>query len=335
MGIFALSTILCGAALLFCDQRPSSNYIAGTPISRKHYLIVGLVQMLSIIPGMSGICLSLSAMRYFGYSREESFIHSLLLYVPITASTIVFKSWDFVFLNYGHSFIGATSSFLFALFSISVIVRFLKKCTFTPIAGYKMFFGTCVGILVLYLNIHTFSARDEEFVDYYLNRIEEVSTYKMSALQRKEIHNFFKENLLCDKNFANKDVDLRDMLKEKNVKFVSYPGILSVNPGISAKTEFEQIKQEFIEKSQVNVPSDTEWAFVLHSRMNEFSDGICEWWNLVPAPPIKLCNKTAFIYRDCFRNESLFSKNLHRFAYKYLNWLVTALNYINISVHTK
>ncbi|GHU18827.1 hypothetical protein FACS189472_07720 [Alphaproteobacteria bacterium] len=177
---------------------------------------------------------------------------------------------------------------------------------------------------------------DDEIVDYYLNKIEETANYKMPLIQREEIHRFLKENLLCDEKFTNKKENtLRDILKDRGVKFVTYPGNMSVsNSSEYHLSKFGQIKREFIEKSQFEVFPDTEWAFILHSWEDAFSDGVCEWWNLVPTPPIKLRNKTAFIYYDCLRNPSPLWKRIHRLSHKYLNWLVTAINDFSVAFHT-
>jgi hypothetical protein len=180
----------------------------------------------------------------------------------------------------------------------------------------------------------TVDISDEEMLDHYMNKIEQVSNYKMSSDQRKEIHDFCKRNLFSDKDFImakNDEQTLVKILKKKNgnLKFITCPTILPV-VGFSSshRAEFERIKKEFIRRSPTKIPPNTEWAFIFHSRKNEFSDAICEWWNLVPAPPIKLWTKTSFVFYDCFQNQSSFPamRNLLRVIYKRLDPIVSKCN---------
>jgi hypothetical protein len=195
----------------------------------------------------------------------------------------------------------------------------------------------CVFAFLLYCG--TFNISDEEMLDHCLNKIEQVSDYKMSSDQRKEIHDFCKTNLFSNKDFSEAKKDdqtLREILKKKNtdLKFITCPTMLLVNgSSASHQAEFERIKQEFIKRSPTKITSDTEWAFIFHSRKNKFSDAICEWWNLVPAPPIKLWNKTTFVFYDCFQNQSSspIIRNLSRIIYKHLDPLVSKWNDIKNS----
>jgi hypothetical protein len=203
------------------------------------------------------------------------------------------------------------------------------KCTIA-IACLFIFFLCCGAIDV----------SDEKMLDLYLNKIEQVANYKMSDEQRKEIHDFCKANLFPNEVFCTAKGDkptLKDILTNKNsdLKFVTYPTIFPVTGSLSShQANFKRIKKEFIKQSPTKIPSDTEWAFIFHCRKNEFSDAICKWWNIVPAPPIKLWNKTAFIFYDCFQNQSPFHslRILSRIIYKYLIPIISRWNYIKNSL---
>jgi hypothetical protein len=200
-------------------------------------------------------------------------------------------------------------------------------------------FAATVFIFFLY-RCGTVNISDEKILDHYLNKIEQVSNYKMSSDQRKEIHDFCKANLFSNKDFTgtkDNELTLREILKKKNsnLKFVTCPTVWPVTGSLSShRAEFERIKKEFIERSPTKIPSDTEWAFIFHSRNNEFSDAICEWWNLTPAPPIRLWNKTAFVFYDCFRNQSSSPalRNLLRMIYKCFDFPVSKWNDIKNSL---
>lgn len=149
--IFGLSTIFSAVILLLCDRTQIRDGVS--EISRKHSLIAGLIQMASVIPGMNGMCLSWSVLRYYGYSRQKSFRYSLLLYIPITIGIVIFKCTGYTIHDFRDCTIGAVSSFLVAFASLHAITYLLNrdKYTFVPVAIYKMFFGTCIVIFYITL----------------------------------------------------------------------------------------------------------------------------------------------------------------------------------------
>jgi undecaprenyl-diphosphatase len=143
LDVFAFSTILSAVILWFCDKTNENNT---TPeISWKHCLMAGLAQLAAIIPGMSGICLSWAVMRYYGYSRIESLKYSLLLYIPITLSVIIYKNPGVTIQeDYWSYALRVLFSFISSLTTLNVMAYFLQKHSFAPIYTYKIFFGLCI-----------------------------------------------------------------------------------------------------------------------------------------------------------------------------------------------
>jgi undecaprenyl pyrophosphate phosphatase UppP len=144
LDMFAFSTILSAVILWFCDKKNEND--ADVPeISRKHCIMAGLAQLMAIIPGMNGICLNWAVMRYYGYRRVESLKCSLLLYIPITLSLIIYKNTGWTIQeHYWNYTLRVLFSFVSSLTMLHVMAHFLKKHSFAPIYVYKIFFGLCI-----------------------------------------------------------------------------------------------------------------------------------------------------------------------------------------------
>jgi undecaprenyl-diphosphatase len=151
LDMFAFSTILSAIILWFCDKTNENN-TAVPEISRKHCIIAGLAQLMAIIPGMNGICLSWAVMRYYGYRRIESLKYSLLLYIPITLSMIIYKNTGWTIQeHYWNYALRVLFSFTSSLPMLHVMAHFLEKHSFAPIYTYKIFFGLCIVAFIVVL----------------------------------------------------------------------------------------------------------------------------------------------------------------------------------------
>ncbi|MDR2782182.1 MAG: undecaprenyl-diphosphate phosphatase [Holosporaceae bacterium] len=140
--VLSISLILFAIILYFCDRNPEDKTI----ISRKDSLLVGLVQPLSFIPGVSRLGICLSMMRFLKYSREESFRYSMLLSIPpvIGACSIklihVFMKKTVIY-DWSMVAVGSISAFVFGMISINLVSKFLRHHTFLLIIIYRILFG--------------------------------------------------------------------------------------------------------------------------------------------------------------------------------------------------
>jgi undecaprenyl-diphosphatase len=148
--ILAGALILFGIILYFCDQSETHR----KNISRKDSLLIGLVQPLSFIPGVSRLGICLSMMRYLKYSREESFRYCMVLstipvfgacflqLTKIFAEENLMESWQTVI-------VGCFSAFISGLISLSLVAKYLKSQTLLPIIIYRILLGTYIFLLKL------------------------------------------------------------------------------------------------------------------------------------------------------------------------------------------
>ena len=99
-------------------------------------LIIGFFQVLAFLPGTSrsGICIT--AARFLGFDRESAAKFSLLLSVPAILGAAVLEGYDLVKVNdyqLNLNLLTATIlSFAFSLASITLMMSWIKKYSFTP-----------------------------------------------------------------------------------------------------------------------------------------------------------------------------------------------------------
>ncbi|MDR0631649.1 MAG: undecaprenyl-diphosphate phosphatase [Holosporaceae bacterium] len=148
--ILAGALILFGVVLYFCDQSQTHR----KNISRKDSLLIGFVQPLSFIPGVSRLGICLSMMRYLKYSREESFRYCMMLStIPVLGACflqltkiftgeILVESWPIVV-------VGSFSAFISGWISLSLMTEFLKSHTLLAIIIYRILLGTHIFLLKL------------------------------------------------------------------------------------------------------------------------------------------------------------------------------------------
>ncbi|MDR2107829.1 MAG: undecaprenyl-diphosphate phosphatase [Holosporaceae bacterium] len=139
--ISAVLLIVFAVVLYFCDQTP----VRDRKISGRDSILTGIVQSLSFFPGVSRLGICMSAMRYLKYSREESFRHSLLLYIPPVSAAccaqLIKIAAGKVNENLLIGLTGLASSFLFGLIFLPFVLKFLQKHTLLPVIAYRILFG--------------------------------------------------------------------------------------------------------------------------------------------------------------------------------------------------
>lgn len=108
-------------------------------------LIIGLAQVLALIPGTSRAGVTMTAARALGYERPEAARFSLLLSIPtILAAGVllgldVYESGDAALTE--AALLAAGLSFVAALVAIVLMMAWLKHASFTPFVIYRVLLG--------------------------------------------------------------------------------------------------------------------------------------------------------------------------------------------------
>lgn len=136
-----------GIVLLFADRQ-------GMTLRRLEHmsggsaLLIGLAQILALVPGTSRAGITITAARILGFERVEAARFALLMSVPAIISSATASGWRVY--NSGNIQLGfeailaAGLAFIAALISIAAMMRWLKYAGFTPFIIYRVALGAAI-----------------------------------------------------------------------------------------------------------------------------------------------------------------------------------------------
>jgi undecaprenyl-diphosphatase len=113
-------------------------------------LVIGLFQVLALVPGTSRSGITMTAARFLGFERTEAARFSLLLSIPAIlgagtlASIALYQSGDSRL--QAAALFAAATAFVAALAAIAVMMAWLRRATFTPFVLYRIVLGA--GLLI-------------------------------------------------------------------------------------------------------------------------------------------------------------------------------------------
>lgn len=132
--------------LLFVADRRGMKILKLEHMNLPNAVVIGLAQMLALIPGTSRSGITITAARFLGYDRTEAARFSMLLSIPAIAGAglliglQVLESGDPV-LTHG-ALIAAGLSFVTALAAIALFLRWLRFAGFGPFVVYRLVLGS-------------------------------------------------------------------------------------------------------------------------------------------------------------------------------------------------
>ena len=145
--IIAFACILGGILLELSDyKRKNKNEIVF-----KDIIVVGIFQILALIPGMSRSGTVITAMRFLGINRKLSITFSLLTGIPVLFATCVFGIYKIINLsdlNFIKLSLIITISFFSAIITIHFFYKWIEKFSFRLFSIYRVLLGI---LILLYL----------------------------------------------------------------------------------------------------------------------------------------------------------------------------------------
>jgi len=147
------TTLIFGIVLYISDKFKVEKNIK-KDFSFKSALIIGLFQVLSLVPGVSRSGISITAARFLNFKRYDAARISFLLSIPTLGAVSIFGlkniifSQDFTFsaLN----FISIFFSFIFSLITIKYFLKYIKKFTLMIFVIYRVLLGVSL-LFISYL----------------------------------------------------------------------------------------------------------------------------------------------------------------------------------------
>ena len=150
--VIAATTIGFGTVLLWAD-RGFRHLRHIETMNLRDALLIGAAQALALVPGTSRSGITMTAALMLGYSREAAARFSFLLAVPTILASVIWVGKDLVGspgpVQWGDLALGILFSFLAALTTIHLFLRFIERMGMAPFAWYRFALGAFI-LVTLY-----------------------------------------------------------------------------------------------------------------------------------------------------------------------------------------
>ncbi len=135
--------------LLFAADRLGMTVRRLEHLGYGDVIIIGLAQVLALVPGTSRSGITMTAARILGLERKEAARFSLLLSIPVILGAGALKGWELHQAGDTQlttdALLAAGMAFATALFAIAAMMAWLRRATFTPFVVYRV----CLGVFLL------------------------------------------------------------------------------------------------------------------------------------------------------------------------------------------
>ncbi len=145
--IIGWTTLGFGLFLLFADKT-NMTIRRLDHITYGGALVIGLFQILALVPGTSRAGITMTAARFLGLECQDAARFSLLLSIPviIAAGSLkgleLYQSGNQLLIDDALTVGGL--AFVFALFAIALLMFWLKRASFTPFVVYRVILGAAL-----------------------------------------------------------------------------------------------------------------------------------------------------------------------------------------------
>ena len=148
--VIGWTTLIFGILLYLSDRSDITNKI-NSNFTLKSAVLIGFLQILSLMPGVSRAGISITGARVLKFNRYDSAKISFLLSIPTLAAVSIFglnnlvksESFNFSFLI----MISIIFSFLFSFITIKYFLRYIKKSSLNIFVIYRIVLGLILLIL--------------------------------------------------------------------------------------------------------------------------------------------------------------------------------------------
>ena len=138
--IIAWTTLVFAIVLYLADQSRLDKKIS-SDLNIKTILIIGIFQVLSLVPGVSRAGITITAARILKYSRVDASKISFLLSIPALAgaSFLSLKDLSIQTINFNYLiFIAITLSFFFSYITVKYFLIFINKFSMNLFIFYRI-----------------------------------------------------------------------------------------------------------------------------------------------------------------------------------------------------
>jgi undecaprenyl-diphosphatase len=146
--VIALATVFFGV-LLYLSDRKTHLAIEKKVMTVGLGLIIGLSQILAVIPGTSRSGITITAALFLGFSRTEAARFSFLLSIPVIIAGNILGIFEFsqienMIFDYSDLLLGIGISFVIAYLTIKWFISFVERIGMLPFVIYRIFLGVII-----------------------------------------------------------------------------------------------------------------------------------------------------------------------------------------------
>ena len=148
--IIAVASIFFGILLYFADlKRAKKDEVLELTLLLG--LLIGLSQILALIPGTSRSGITITMALFLGLSRVEALKFSFMLAIPVISAATILQSIELfntqlININFMHLFLGVFISFIIAFLTIRWFIAFVNRIGMLPFVIYRIFLGLFIFI---------------------------------------------------------------------------------------------------------------------------------------------------------------------------------------------
>jgi undecaprenyl-diphosphatase len=147
--IIGWTTVIFGV-LLFISDKFKINKKISKDFTFKTAVFIGILQILSLVPGVSRSGITITAARFLNFNRFESAKISFLLSIPTLAAVSIFGLKEILYFNnFNFSFLNLIAiflSFIFSFITIKFFLNYIKNFSLNVFVAYRI----AVGLVILY-----------------------------------------------------------------------------------------------------------------------------------------------------------------------------------------
>ena len=145
--VIGWTMLVFGIVLYIADQKGADTKTA-QDWGKRDALLMGLWQMIALIPGTSRSGITITGARQLGYRREDGARIAMLMSIPtIIASGVLLGTEVALEANMAlirDAAIAAALALLSALAALSLMMRLLRSVSFTPYVIYRVILGLII-----------------------------------------------------------------------------------------------------------------------------------------------------------------------------------------------
>ena len=150
--VIAWTTLFFGIVLYFADQRKIDQNIS-TNLNLRSIIVIGLFQILALIPGVSRAGITMTAARFLNFNRVDSGKISFLLSIPALSGASFLGLLDIsnetIEINI-LIIIATILSFLFSYLTVKFFLNYLNKFSLKIFVVYRILIGLIL-LSIIYL----------------------------------------------------------------------------------------------------------------------------------------------------------------------------------------